>query len=233
MNRELQELRSQREGDNSSARTEPAAESVPSVVEEGEDDFEISSPFQASLEGEVLDADMVTEAFRRYGSNELRLPSLPLSFSSLTFSPRFANDLRPQLPIIGPLSINKTYQKRPLMFWTIIIIIAAHLPDDRWVQVLHRLEEPYVRFLREQILTAPLPLYRIQALLLLCHWPLKCAKQTRDPSWLYCGTAIHAARFMSLDRQQSIPSLQSIGVASGSIQTRINTWLGCFYVSTT
>jgi len=37
---------------------------------------------------------------------------------------------------------------------------------------------------------------------------------------------------MSLDRQQTVPSLHSLGVAPGNISARINTWLGCFLVTT-
>lgn len=121
---------------------------------------------------------------------------------------------------------------QPLLFWTIIIIVAWHVGGEGHSDVLQQFRQPYETFLQRQMLDAPLPLYKIQALVLLCEWPLGVDTQTRDPSWLYCGVAIQAARFMSLDRQQTIPSLRSLGVASGSLHARINTWLGCFYVST-
>lgn len=108
----------------------------------------------------------------------------------------------------------------------------SHSPREDHVELFRQLREPYVRFLREQILEAPLPLYKIQALVFIIEWPLGVETQTQDPSWLYCGTAIQAARFMSLDRQQMVPSLRSLGVAAGSIHARINTWIGCFYVAT-
>ncbi|KAM5356918.1 hypothetical protein ACJ41O_003564 [Fusarium nematophilum] len=145
---------------------------------------------------------------------------------------RFADVFRPQLPIVGSLSITQVYQSQPLLFWTIIIIISCHVPGQQSSELLQLLQTPYTKMLQGEILDAPLPLYKIQALVMLCHWPLPCETQSRDPSWLYCGIAIQAARFMSLDRQQTIPSLRSLGVASGSIRARVNTWLSCFYVST-
>lgn len=139
---------------------------------------------------------------------------------------------RPQLPIIGVLSISKTYHNQNLLFWTIVIVVAWHARVEGDPELLRQFRQPYETFLQRQILEAPLPLYKIQALILLSEWPLGVETQTKDPSWLYCGVAIQAARFMSLDRQQTIPSLRSLGVASGSIHARINTWLGCFYVAT-
>lgn len=144
----------------------------------------------------------------------------------------FADVFRPQLPIVGAISISRTYHSQPLLFWTIVIIVAWHIRLEGHIELLQRLRQPYESFLQRQILDAPLPLYKIQALILLSEWPLGVETQTRDPSWLYCGLAIQGARFMSLDRQQTIPSLRSLGVASGSIHARVNTWLGCFYVST-
>ncbi|KAI8723007.1 Fungal-trans domain-containing protein [Fusarium sp. LHS14.1] len=209
MSRELQELRNQREEDHPSSRTESTADSGPSTVEDdGQDDFSLSTP-AVSLNGVLVDASVATEALRT-----------------------FAEVFRPQLPVIGSLSADDTYQSQPFLFWTIVIIIACHLPGQQYTDMLQLLQTPYTTMLHQEILDAPLPLHKIQALLLLCHWPLPCETQTRDPSWLYCGVLIQAARFMSLDRQQTVPSLRSLGVASGSIRARINTWLGCFCVST-
>lgn len=139
---------------------------------------------------------------------------------------------RPHLPIIGPISMDYMYKDFPFLFWTIIIIVSSRLPDTPYAEVFKCLEEPYLAVLKNEIMEAPLPLYKIQALLYLCTWPLPVDKQTEDPSWLYCGIAIHAARFMGLDRNQPVPSLHSLGVVSGDAQARLKTWLGCFCVGT-
>lgn len=156
-----------------------------------------------------------------------------LSLDRMTnVAPSFANIFRPHLPIIGSLSIDHMFREQPLLFWTVVMIIGSHRPEKRFVDVDMRLKDPFIRFLNQQILDAPLPLYKIQALVLLCEWPLGVVTQANDPTWLYSGVAIQAARFMSLDRQQTVPSLRSLGVAPGNITARVNTWLGCFFVFT-
>lgn len=101
--------------------------------------------------------------------------------------------------------------------------------DDR---LFNRIHGPYDELVKAEILQAPLPLVKIQALLHLCVWPLPVDSQTKDPSWLYCGIALNSALYMGLHRLHPTPSLRSVGVASGSAQARANTWLGCFYVHT-
>lgn len=146
--------------------------------------------------------------------------------------PRFAGLFRPQLPLIGSISMRRIYDSQPFLFWTIVIVVASHFPGSPNHELYGLIQEPYRELLKEEILNAPLPLHKIQALLILCIWPLPVGHQPNDPSWLYCGIAIQAARYMSLDREQSVPSLRSLGVASDSAQSRVNTWLACFYIAT-
>lgn len=94
------------------------------------------------------------------------------------------------------------------------------------------LTQSYVRRLQREITDAPLPLFKIHVLLLLTMWPLPVVAQARDPGWLYCGIATQASRYMGLDRDQTVPSLCSLGVVAGPLDTRINTWIGCFYATT-
>ncbi|KAG9255820.1 uncharacterized protein F5Z01DRAFT_680787 [Emericellopsis atlantica] len=173
-----------------------------------EDDFNIRAS-TISLENIHLDTEVAVEAFKI-----------------------FASSFRPQLPIIGSISVDAMLHGQPLLFWTIIIIIGSHRPEARFVDMNMRFKDPFTRYLNQQIMDAPLPLYKIQALVLLCEWPFGVETQAKDPTWLYSGVAIQAARFMSLDRQQTVPSLRSLGVAPGNISARINTWLGCFLVTT-
>ncbi|KAF4966409.1 hypothetical protein FSARC_5918 [Fusarium sarcochroum] len=211
MNKELQELRSQnqRVEDHPTSRTDSTTDSGPSTVEDdGMDDFAFSS-FPLSLDGVLVDSSVVTEAFTI-----------------------FAELMRPRLPVVGSLSAQLAYEKEPLLFWTIVIIVLCRLPEQHSIALFKLLRAPYEKLLQSTVFFAPLPLYVVQALLLLCNWPLPCDRQSEDPSWLYCGVAIQAARYLSLDRQQTIPSLRVIGVNPGSIRARINTWLVCFSVAT-
>ncbi|KAF5249509.1 hypothetical protein FANTH_5202 [Fusarium anthophilum] len=211
MSKELQELRSQthRTEDQLVAGSSSTSESrSPASQDEGVDDFELTS-FTVSLAGVVLDPSTATEAFMV-----------------------FAEYMRPRLPVVASLSAQATYENQPFLFWTIVTIVLCRLPEAENIALFQLLRAPYERLVQETVTDAPLPLYKVQALLLLCNWPLPTDKQWKEPSWLYCGVAIQAARYLSLDRQQTIPSLRVIGVTSGSIRSRINTWLSCFSVST-
>ncbi|KAF5965107.1 putative transcription factor SEF1 [Fusarium bulbicola] len=211
MSKELQELRNQthRTEDQLVAGSSSTSESrSPASQDEGVDDFELTS-FTVSLAGVVLDSSTATEAFMV-----------------------FAEYMRPRLPVVASLSAQAAYENQPFLFWTIVTIVLCRLPEAENIALFQLLRAPYERLVQETVTDAPLPLYKVQALLLLCNWPLPTDKQWKEPSWLYCGVAIQAARFLSLDRQQTIPSLRVIGVTSGSIRSRINTWLSCFSVST-
>ncbi|KAH8175147.1 fungal specific transcription factor domain-containing protein [Sarocladium implicatum] len=143
----------------------------------------------------------------------------------------FAEMFRPHFPIIGSLCPDLLYRSQPLLFWTIVVIIISRLPDQDCVALFQHLRDPYKKSLYDQVFVAPLPLYKVQALLLLCQWPLPVEKQPHDPSWLYAGLALHAARAMSLGRQEVISHMRGMRLGPSSILNRVNTWLGCFYVS--
>ncbi|RKK25405.1 hypothetical protein BFJ63_vAg7427 [Fusarium oxysporum f. sp. narcissi] len=211
MSKELQELRNQthRTGDQLVTGSSFTSESrSPASQDEGVDEFELTS-FTVSLAGVVIDSSTATEAFMV-----------------------FAEYMRPRLPVVASLSAQAAYENQPFLFWTIVTIVLCRLPEADNIALFQLLRAPYERLVQETVTDAPLPLYKVQALLLLCNWPLPTDKQWKEPSWLYCGVAIQAARYLSLDRQQTIPSLRVIGVTSGSIRSRINTWLSCFNVST-
>ncbi|KAI5461874.1 hypothetical protein BGZ63DRAFT_356072 [Mariannaea sp. PMI_226] len=212
MNRELQELRSIKDSSDhpgsAFSRTTDSASPALDVREDAEDDFDFQNAI-VSLDNIFLDPLMAVEAFQI-----------------------FADVFHPQLPILGPLSINRIHETQPLLFWTIIVIVMNRWHRADFAAFLTQLRDPFVKYFQQQMLQAPLPLYKIQAITLLIQWPLEVSIQSLDPSWLYCGTIIQAARFMSLDRHQMVPSLRSLGVAAGNIQARVNSWLGCFYVAT-
>jgi hypothetical protein len=104
------------------------------------------------------------------------------------------------------------------------------LPSHRLI--FERLEEPYLRLFRSEILNAPLPLQTIQALTYRTMWVFPVRSQTSDPSWLYSGLAINAAMYIGLHRAKPSPSLRSIGVYACPPRVRAHTWLGCFLAST-
>ncbi|KAI1124306.1 hypothetical protein F5Y10DRAFT_31978 [Nemania abortiva] len=143
----------------------------------------------------------------------------------------FASLFHPKIPVLVSVNINNIYNSSPLLFWTIIAIVASHTSVPSADGLYDQIAEPFQDMLRTEALQAPLPLQRIRALLLLCVWPMPVETQRQDPSWLYSGIAVNSALYLGLHR--SGPPHPCRG-PSGSSETpleRIITWLGCFYVS--
>ncbi|KAF1971835.1 hypothetical protein BU23DRAFT_470039 [Bimuria novae-zelandiae CBS 107.79] len=145
----------------------------------------------------------------------------------------FATFLYPHFPVLNPnLSIPAIYDTAPLLFWTIIAIVASHGPLPQHSALVEYVKEPYLAQLRVEILTAPVPLQTLQAIIHLIMWPFHTPRQSHDSSWLYCGVAVNAALYMGLHHSKPPQSLRSIGVPSGSQRARASTWVGCFFAST-
>ncbi|KAI6784171.1 uncharacterized protein J7T54_004717 [Emericellopsis cladophorae] len=149
MNKELLELRSKTSGADSPAvprqQSSAAVSDSPANVDQvdAKDDFNIRAS-TISLEDIHLGTEVAVEAFKI-----------------------FANIFRPQLPIIGSISVDAMLHGQPLLFWTVIIIIGSHRPEARFVDVNMRFKDAFTRYLNQQIMDAPLPLYKIQAIVLL------------------------------------------------------------------
>ncbi|KAI2470708.1 fungal-specific transcription factor domain-containing protein [Annulohypoxylon bovei var. microspora] len=224
MSRELRELRDQRVSNSrAGSTTSPDPESTRSQ----DSSCNTSQPSTAIL----------LEDFELLGLETFELGGVTIDKQSIVeIFNLFTTVFHPHIPILGPISLKNIYHSHPFLFWTIIIIVALRSPLPTDEDLFTRLHEPYLRMLRTDILQAPTPLSKIQALLFLCVWPLPVMHQRDDPSWLYCGIAVNAALYMSLHRSSpksgNTPSLYSVGVISGSTRERTNTWLGCFYVST-
>ncbi|KAI3317352.1 hypothetical protein HD806DRAFT_527130 [Xylariaceae sp. AK1471] len=144
----------------------------------------------------------------------------------------FASLFHPKLPILGLININTIYHSSPFLFWSIIMCVVSHSPDPVFEELFNQIAEPFQDMVRMEALQPPLPLQKIQALLLLCMWPKPVPAQSQDPSWLYCGIAVNSALFLGLHRPDPPPWARcSLGVSSANLLERIMTWLGCFYVS--
>ncbi|KAF2012860.1 hypothetical protein BU24DRAFT_259854 [Aaosphaeria arxii CBS 175.79] len=145
----------------------------------------------------------------------------------------FANHFHPHLPILEPtISIDLLHKTSPLLFWTIIAVVLARRIKPDYAQLFSGLKASYVAQLNNDILNAPLPLHVIQAMLILINFPFPVDRQSKEPSWLYCGLAVNAALYMGLQKPTPIQSLRSIGVVPGALRARASTWLACFLSST-
>ncbi|OQU99615.1 Fungal specific transcription factor domain-containing protein [Cladophialophora immunda] len=72
----------------------------------------------------------------------------------------------------------------------------------------------------------------IHALLILAYWPLPYGASTENPSWLYCGAAVHKSLALGLHRPAFLVDFVNWTLPDESaISTRQRTWVACFIVN--
>lgn len=122
-------------------------------------------------------------------------------------------------------SADSIYQASDILFWALLLVSARNHP--LFNRQFPQLQSAFHRLLSEHVVRAIDCTYTVQALLLLCTWPMPVATQNDDPSWNYCNLAVSAVH--QIDTKESVRaegkrSAQSIGY--------LKTWLGCFVIST-
>jgi hypothetical protein len=150
--------------------------------------------------------------------------------SLLTYS-RYYSHYHKQFPLIPECAI---FQDRcdscPLLFSTIMTIAAKE-------SLQHGHLYPTVASAVEGLASTVSPpsrqsLYQIQALLLLCYWPLPFGASINDYSWSYCGLAINYAFLQGLHRPSNLSDFAyDATYDQTTVNERRKTWLACFIVS--
>jgi hypothetical protein len=90
-----------------------------------------------------------------------------------------------------------------------------------------RLQTVFHRLLSEHIVKTIRCTYTIQALLLLCTWPMPVSRQSDDPSWNYCNLAVSAVQQIGIHEP-----VHAEGKRSAHSIAYLKAWLGCFVIST-
>jgi hypothetical protein len=76
----------------------------------------------------------------------------------------------------------------------------------------------------------------LQALLMICQWPLELRAQSDDPGWMHVGFVVNAPLYMGLDKVQTevLMNHHPENISSGlqSAKYRRRTWLKVFQIST-
>ncbi|KAI0419601.1 hypothetical protein F5X98DRAFT_68100 [Xylaria grammica] len=208
MSKELNELRSQglkpgtTNTDDSGSSPDIAGNSSFTIPPH---DFNLSVD-TVQIGGVVINAETAVEAFK-------------------TFATLFHH----RLPVLLSINITTIYHSSQLLFWTIISIVSSHTLSPASQELFNQIAAPFLDMVRNEALQAPLPLQRIQALLLLCMWPMPVDSQPKDPSWLYSGITVNSALYLGLHRAG--PSSRDKSCPPESTVERVMAWLGCFYVS--
>jgi hypothetical protein len=118
----------------------------------------------------------------------------------------------------------------PLLFWTVVFTAGRH--HTEYVAKANKLTVSYTNMLGQRILRTPLSLHTIQAMLIICLWPLPVISQPEDPSLLYSTMAIQASYFLGLQRHTEHGSASLAGLSPEDRRTISRTWLGCFAIHT-
>ncbi|UKZ86520.1 uncharacterized protein TrAFT101_002345 [Trichoderma asperellum] len=122
-------------------------------------------------------------------------------------------------------SATSIYQASDVLFWALLLISARNHP--LFNRQFPQLQSAFHRLLSEYVVRTIDCTYTIQALLLLCTWPMPVARQCDDPSWNYCNLAVSAVQQIGIHEPihtEGKRSAQSIGY--------LKSWIGCFVIST-
>jgi hypothetical protein len=137
----------------------------------------------------------------------------------------------PHFPILDTRkSINAIHDMSPILFWTIGIVSSRFHGEHS--SCFLELKEAYLELLSTTLVKAIRSVHTIQALLIICLWPLPVKKQIYDPSWGYCSLAVSAALQIGLHQSGSQWEYGFHKLSARDVEFRTKTWLGCFLVNT-
>ncbi|KAK4234665.1 fungal-specific transcription factor domain-containing protein [Achaetomium macrosporum] len=140
----------------------------------------------------------------------------------------FFSQFHPQLPFLpGKEALVRDCAACPLLFWSVVAVASRATPALEGIRP--RLVWPIRRLASESILQ-PRSLSIIQALLLLCLWPMPYASLIDDPSWAFCGIATQKALQLGLYRPLPALMQQTNGDEDCANSMR-RTWVACFIVN--
>lgn len=147
----------------------------------------------------------------------------------LTELVRFYLHYHPHLPIVDTTNpVETIFVESPLLFSTILFIACRYHPT---YSNLHKRFIPPLNVLISGFLVSPNGYIidkGIQALLLLCSWPLPFERQADDPSWLRCGMATHLALQNGFHRPGFVQEFKREKLSKDELRGRTVTWLACF-----
>ena len=119
------------------------------------------------------------------------------------------------------------------------MILVAAQSHDRHSAIYDQVASAHDNLLSGIVHIAIQRVETVQALLLLCLWPVPKPRAAYDPSWNYIGLAIHAAA--QLGCHDPLPATSAardwMGFGSGAARDvepsiQASTWLACFRIGT-
>lgn len=145
---------------------------------------------------------------------------------------RFFGYFHPYLPILNEgLSPDETYDRSPLLFWTIIIIAARAYKEEPGL--CSNLTMPLNRLLWSKISDVPYSHWTIQAILLLCLWPSNTPSMINDPSLTLISIARTGCVHIGLHRPEVMQDYNRVRfrMHPEQLEEAVKLWVGCFIVA--
>ncbi len=123
------------------------------------------------------------------------------------------------------------YSHHPLLYWTIISVAARRYSPDS--TLLNSLSGPLSRLLWTTIGDVPSSHYVVQALCLLCTWPLPTSTTSSDPTHILCGVMMKTATGIGLHRPNHSSDFSRVPVEldNEQLHDRVVTWAVCNIVA--
>ncbi|PVI01779.1 hypothetical protein DM02DRAFT_704147 [Periconia macrospinosa] len=139
-------------------------------------------------------------------------------------------------PILEPItSFAELYKDSPVLFWAIAITTCRFHPRHFYLHAL--LLRPFEQLFASLLLRVPQRLKDLQALLMICQWPLELrARSDDDLGWMYIGFVVNAALHMGLDKVKTEVlmnhNLEDNPSSIDFARYRRRTWMKIFQIST-
>lgn len=140
----------------------------------------------------------------------------------------------PFLPFLNPgQPPDQYYQQNAVLFWSIVAVAARRYSPPNAPDLLTHLSSPLTRFLWTTIGEVPSSYYVVQAMCLLCAWPLPTSTSTSDPTHILTGVMMKTATGIGLHRPNHIQDFSRVSVELNKEQLhdRVTTWAVCNMVA--
>ena len=145
----------------------------------------------------------------------------------------FDKHLYRHLPILEPCtSVHALYNSSTLLFWTILLVTCGG-PRNAKYGSYYRAILPYQQEMLASNFLGPPSVQVLQAMLLLCVWPVPIRAQHDDPCWTICGMAVNMAMQMGFHQPHHTEEyFRPFDKIPATIEIRCRIWLVCFQLST-
>ncbi|KAF2731927.1 hypothetical protein EJ04DRAFT_497742 [Polyplosphaeria fusca] len=206
----------------------PTAESnMFAAMNTDEDDAYLQSQGQQMAATSLLDLRSGSPMFHALGDVRLSPAQVTELFQE------FWENYHPLLPFLDPTRSPDDIASKDskLLFWAIISVAARHYTDTT---LLSRLKEPLTTLIWQTIKSQAN--HRVvQALCLLCTWPLPARTTVSDPTFMLCGVMMQIAMQNGLHHPTHPQdfSRKKVRLREEDLHDRLRTWAVCNIVAQT